>query len=731
MPPRTLSVAPLSAALLAALAALAASPLARADDDPAAPRKPRELDKVQVVGQAESYAAKRTSTATKTDTPLRDVPQSVTVVTQELIRDQAMQNLADVTRYVPGVGMAQGEGNRDTPVFRGNSSTADMFVDGMRDDVQYFRDLYNIDRVEALKGPNAMIFGRGGSGGVLNRVTKQADWNTVREVTVQAGSWNKRRMTGDVGQAMNDDTSFRVTGMFEDSDSYRDGYQARRWGINPTFAFAVGDNTTITLGYEHFEDERVADRGVPSEPGKFNGVRVPLAVDASTFFGDPARSTATADVDAFTALIEHDFGNGATLRSRTRIADYDKFYQNIFPGAVNAARTTVAISGYSNATQRRNTLNQTDLIWKATTGAIAHTLLAGMELGRQETDNLRNTAFFGAPGSTTTSASVPLATPRYTGPVEFRQSATDASNHGIARVGALYVQDQIAFSPQWQAILGLRYDWFDVDFTNLRQPVGSASRELSSTDRLWSPRAGLVYKPLEDVSVYASYSLAYLPRSGDQLGSLSANNAALDPEEFTNYELGAKWDIGKDLAATVAVYRLDRSNVAMLDPSPANTTDALVLMPGKSQRVDGVELQLAGHLSDAWSVMGGYAWQDGETLQDVRTSRTSLVAKGTRLAQLPRRTASLWNRYDFNDAWGVGLGAVYRGELFASLSNEALLRSYTRYDAAVFFKASAKLQFQLNVENLFDKSYAVSAHSDNNITPGAPRAAYLSMTLKF
>ena len=727
MPHRSFpAIAPLAAALLLAFASIA-----HAEDDPAAPRKPRELDKVEVVGQDDGYAAKRTSTATKTDTPLRDVPQSVTVVTQELIRDQAMQNLADVTRYVPGVGMAQGEGNRDTPVFRGNSSTADMFIDGMRDDVQYFRDLYNIDRVEALKGPNAMIFGRGGSGGVLNRVTKQADWNAVRELTVQLGSWDKRRIAADVGQEISDAAAFRVTGMFEDSESYRDGYEAHRWGINPTFAFAMGDATTVTVGYEHFEDERVADRGVPSEPGRFNGVRVPLSIDPSTFFGDPARSTATVDVDALSALVEHEFGNGAMLRNRTRVADYDKFYQNIFPGAVDATRTAVAISGYNNATQRRNVFNQSDLTWKAHTGHVGHTLLAGMELGRQETDNFRNTAYFGAPGSTATSGSAPLSNPRYTGPVEFRQSATDANNHGIAKVGALYVQDQIEFTPHRQAIVGLRYDWFDVDFTNLRQPVGSATRELSSTDGLWSPRAGLVYKPVEDLSFYASYSLAYLPRSGEQLGSLSATNSSLDPEEFTNYELGAKWDIGKDLAATIAVYRLDRSNVAILDPSPANTTDALILQPGKSQRVDGVELQLAGHLTEAWSVMGGYAWQDGETLQDIRTSRTSLVRKGTRLAQLPEQTASLWNRYDFNDAWGVGLGAVYRGELYASLSNEVLLRSYTRYDAAVFFKPSDRVQLQLNVENLFDKEYAVSAHSDNNITPGSPRAAYLSMTLKF
>jgi catecholate siderophore receptor len=706
-----LRATPLALALSLALIAPA-----HAAEDPAVPRKPQELDRVEVVGKADDYVVKDSSTATKTPTPIRDTPQSITVVPQQMIRDQAMQNLADVVRYVPGVGMAQGEGNRDTPVFRGNSSTADMFVDGMRDDVQYFRDLYNIDRVEVLKGPNAMIFGRGGSGGVINRVTKQADWETVRELSAQFGSWNKRRVAGDFGQALNERAAFRVTAMYEDSESYRDDYEATRWGVNPTMAFAFGDNTTLTLGYEHFEDERVADRGVPSEPGVFNGTRIPLDTDPSTFFGDPDRSTATADVDAFNALVEHTFASGATLRNRTRIADYDKFYQNVYPGAVNAARTMVAINAYNNATTRRNYFNQTDLVWNATTGGLRHTLLAGAEFGRQETKNRRETGFFGAPGSNATSALVPIALPRYTGPLEFRQSNSDANNESVANVAALYVQDQVEFSPHWQAIVGLRYDRFDVDFTDNRPSTLPANRNISSTDGLWSPRAGLVYKPVEPVSIYASYSVAYQPRSGEQLASLSPTNKAFDPEEFTNYELGAKWDVRPNLALTAAVYRLDRSNVIV--PLDAQTS---VLVDG--QRAEGVEVGLAGSISENWHVMGAYAWQDGEVLAG--------ADRGKRLAQLPKNTFSLWNRFDVTERWGFGVGAQYRGEMFAQLSNAVTLKSFTRYDAAVFFDASEQLSLQLNVENLFDKEYAVSAHTDNNITPGSPRAATVSLRYEF
>jgi catecholate siderophore receptor len=714
---------PAAAPLAAALALVLCS---QASAEPLDSASATDIDAVQVYGTVDyGYVQKRSTTATKTDTELKDVPQSVTVVTEDLIRDQAMQNLADVVRYVPGITMAQGEGNRDTPVMRGNSSTADMFVDGVRDDTQYFRDLYNIERVEALKGPNAMIFGRGGSGGVLNRVSKQADWDTVRGLNLQLGSWNKRRIAGDFGQGINDASAFRVTGMFEDSESYRDGYEARRWGINPTFAFKAGENTTITLGYEHFEDERVADRGVPSSPNAFNGRRLPVETAPSTFFGDPDRSSATADVDAFSALVDHDFGNGMTLRNRTRIADYDKFYQNVYPGGpiTFVGGTPMAdIRAYNNATQRRNVFNQTDFVWELD-GDIKQTLLFGAELGRQETDNLRKTGVFplnatcGA--NATNKVCVPFSDPIYTGPLSFAPSSSDADNHTVARVAGLYVQDQIEFSPQWLAILGLRYDRFDVDFEDHRASTLPENRNLSSTDDLLSPRVGLVYKPAEPLSLYASYSMTYLPRSGDQMSSLSPSNQAFDPEESRNQEIGAKWDVIPGMSLTAAVYRLDKKNVIATDP---NDPTHSILTDG--QRIDGVEIGLAGNITKAWSVMGGYAWQDGEVL-------LTGPNRGHRPAQLPERTASLWNRYDFNSHWGAGLGAVYRSELYPNIDNQVVVKGYTRYDAAVFFQVNELLGLQLNIENVFDKKYFVSANSNDNITPGSPRAAYLSVNFKF
>lgn len=705
---------PLAVALFALLASPAIAHAADRTEDADPPATPIDLDKVEVVGQRylPDYATRKTRSATKTDTPLLDVPQAVTVVTDKLVADQAMTSLSDAFRYMPGVGLAQGEGNRDTPVLRGNSSTADFFVDGIRDDVQYIRDTYNLERVEALKGPNALVFGRGGSGGVVNRVTRQADGQSHRAASLQVGSGDRRRGTLDYGDGIGDGgAGFRVNSVFEDSASFRNGYSVERYGINPTFGFDIAPGTRVELSYEHFHDERVADRGVPSLDGR------PVDTDPSTFFGNPDESPVEATVDAFDAVLTHAFGEHLQLRNHFRYADYDKFYQNVFPGAVDAATQTVAISAYNNTTARRNLFNQTDLVWETTTGAIRHTVLAGAEFGRQVTDNRRMTGYFGAPGSTTTSIRVPLASPTTSEIPLFRPSATDADNHGVAKVAALYLQDQVEFSPQWQAILGLRYDDFQVDLRNNR-----TGATVSSEDGLLSPRAGLVYKLLDRVSLYASYSMAYQPRAGEQLASLTASNAALDPETFRNREIGAKWDIRPDLQASLAVYRLDRGNVAVTDPADATR---MILVDGQS--TEGVELGIAGRITESWQVMGGYAYQDGE----ITTTQSATAVAGNRLAQLPRHSASLWNRYDVNASFGVGLGIIHRGAIYANVDNRVTLPAFTRFDGAVYWTLNPSVQLQLNIENLGNKRYFASAHSNNNLSPGTPRSAWLTMNVHF
>ena len=688
---------------------LAASQGALGDD---AASSPTPLPKVTVVGEHESdgYLAGHSRTATKTATALIDVPQAVAVVTQDLIRDLSMQSLMDVARYVPGAGMAQGEGNRDTIILRGNSSTSDFFLDGTRDDVEYYRDLYNLDRVEILKGPNAMIFGRGGAGGVVNRVTRQANWQPVRELSLQGGSWGNRRATFDVGGAVTDTFSARITGVYEDSESYRDGFELERKGVNPTVAFAIGEATVLRVSYEYYDYDRVADRGIPSLAGPA-AVDRPFRTDESTFFGDPGQSPTYATVNQASVTIDHAFNDNVQLRNRTVYADYDKFYQNVYAGGpVDPVTDLVPLAAYNNRQLRDNLFNQTDLTFSARTGPVEHEFLVGMELGEQTTDNVRMTGLF---NGTDAAFLAPAGDPTISVPVIFAPAEPDNTNHGTATIGALYVQDQVRLAQDWLAIVGLRYDSFEMDFRDRR----GAGLVLESSDDLVSPRGGLIYKPAENLSLYASYSMTYVPRAGSQLSSLAPTNAALDPEEFENVEVGAKWNLNPSLSLTAALFQLDRRNVAIPDP---NDPAVSILVDG--QRTEGLELGVSGHVNESWSIQGGYAYQDG---------RLTDRAGGTALAQLPKHVASLWNRYDFTPAWGVGLGIVYQTEMFAAADNLVELPAFTRLDAGVFYTPNERLRMQVNIENLLDERYYPNAHNNNNITPGSPPALRASVTASF
>ncbi|MEO6823197.1 MAG: TonB-dependent receptor, partial [Nitrosospira sp.] len=458
----------------------------------AAANQPPVLPAVKIVAQADTaptdgYMARKSFGATRTDTLLRDVPQSITVITKEMIRDQTMQNMADVVRYVPGVGISQGEGNRDNLVFRGSNTSGDFYVDGLRDDVQYFRDLYNIDRVDVLKGSNGMIFGRGGSGGVINRVTKEAGWTSVNEIALQYGSFSHKRVTADLGRAINDVAAFRLNAMYEHSHTFRQGTELERGGVNPTFTFKPAARTKVVLNGEYFTDNRTADRGIPSFGTRAGvvGSGRPLDIDRSTFFGNQANSPTHVDAWASNSLIQHTFDNELTVRNRTRFASYDKFYQNVYANGVATAQDasgTVAISAYNNAMQRENLFNQTDFLYNVNTWGVKHEFMTGVEYGRQVTSNQRNSGFF---NNTSTSVTVPIFNPITFAPVTFRPNATDANNHGIVDVAGIYIQDQITILPQLKAVLGLRYDNFDLNFTNNR-----TGDRFHVTNGLLSPRAG-------------------------------------------------------------------------------------------------------------------------------------------------------------------------------------------------------------------------------------------------
>ncbi|HEY2844275.1 MAG TPA: TonB-dependent receptor, partial [Bryobacteraceae bacterium] len=498
----------------------------------------------------------------------------------------------------------------------------------------------------------------------------------------------------------------RLNGVYENSGSFRNYVGLTRYGINPTLTLKPSRTTRITLGYERFRDDRTADRGVPSFQGK------PVDLPISSYFGNPGLSHVRASVNLGSIAVQQQAGR-VILHNRTTFGGYDRGYQNFVPGAVSPDKTQDNLTAYNNATRRFNFFNQTDATYTAHTGKIKHILLAGAEFGRQLTDNFRNTGFF---NNTAASILIPLQSPTIATPTTFRQSATDADNHLDTNVAAAYVQDQVELSRHVQLIGGLRFDRFDLEYHDNR-----TGTNLGRVDKLVSPRAGIVVKPVSALSVYGSYSVSYLPSSGDQFSSLTTITQQVKPEKFNNYEAGVKWDLRPRLSLTSAIFRLNRGNTRATDPN-----DPTRIIQTGSQRTNGLEIGLDGSVTRPWSIAGGYAYQDAFI-----TSATISALAGEQVGQVPHHTFSLWNNYRFAPRLGAGLGILHRSDMFAAVDNTVTLPGYTRADAAVFYSVTEKWRLQANLENLLDKKYYLNADSNTNISPGSPRALRVGLTARF
>jgi catecholate siderophore receptor len=666
-----------------------------------------------VTGQLDGYRAVSTTSGTKTDTPLLDVPQSISVVTEKQLRDEAILSIADLVRHVPGASAGQGEGHRDQITLRGNASTADFFIDGLRDDAQYYRSFYNIDRVEVHKGPNAMIFGRGGGGGIINRVTKSAiagenEGNAIASLN-SFGSWYG---SADQNLGLSDQAALRINGFYEQLDNHRDAYSGHRYAVNPVAGAELG-RVRLQLGYEYVRDSRAVDRGVPSQNG------APLKSYRDLYFG--VRGVNQADIEAHMLRFRAETDVTETLKANVSAlyANYDKIYSNAYP-ATAIINGQLGVEAYRDPTKRENIIAQANVQWKIATGEIDHLILAGTELTDQDTETERVTGFFNptqpsaANRRATINFTLPLAIPTpyfIAGPAGNGNRKVASNLHQISA----YLQDQLSIGDHLDIILGLRYDRFDLGLTNR-----FTQEHFGRVDHLWSPRAGIVFKPALNASLYASFTKSYLPQSGDQFTSLDATTAALEPEAFDNYELGAKWDIHPKLSATAAIYQLDRTNTRASGPTPGT-----IVLTG-TQRTRGAEVALVGHLTDRWEMAFGYGYTDAKI-----ESTTTAAPAGRRVAQVPRHQLSLWNRLDVTRKLGLGLGVYHQSASYATISNAVTLPAYTRLDAAAFFKLRRGLEAQINAENLTNAAYFPTAHTDNNISTGAPRNIRLTLTAKF
>ncbi len=612
--------------------------------------------------------------------------------------------------------------------FAASISSANFFVNGFRDDVQIFRDLYNTQSIEVLKGPSMLTFGRGAGGGLLNRTLKDADGQRIYEGAFQTGSYQDRRVTLDAGQSINPNFAARLNLMYEAGDTFRDYASLERWGINPTVTFAPNDTTKIKLSFESYHDHRTADRGNPSlGTGTLGNPTTPFAPkgDLTTFFGSPALNKALADVNTGMAFIEHDFENGLTVKNGLLVADYKKCYQNVFPGSsVSPATGLFSLSAYHHWTNRDNVFDQTDFTYKTFTGPLFHTIGFGTEFGHQQGIDLRDTGIF--PNGTNAQLQDALS-PTYFGPIDFVHHATSVNADGVttpdsnsrynANIQSAYVRDTIEVTRWLQLIGGVRFDRFDLSALDQNTNTNRAR-----IDSLPSPQAAVVFKPRENLSFYGVYSISYLPASGDQFSALSSGTVILDPQKFENKEVGAKWNILPNLLYTASVYQLDRTNVPLADPN----NPGFFILSGKN-RIRGFETELTGYVTPEWQSKFGYAFTDAR----VTSNTSATILAGNRVQLVPFNQFSWWNKYQFDPWWSASVGLIYLSDSFASSDDLVKLPGFFRVDAGVARKIDETWRVQLNVENLFNKGYWASADGDNNISPGQPRTFRLTAIAKF
>lgn len=675
--------------------------------------------------------------ALKTPTPIIDVPQSLSITTAEQIVRQGFDSVGDIVNYTPGVTNSQGEGHRDAVVLRGVRSTADFFVDGVRDDVEYYRGLYNLEQVEILRGPNALLFGRGGTGGILNRVTKKGVvGETFAGYRASIDTFGAYDVWADLNLATSENSALRVNAAYESLNNHRDFFDGEQISVNPTFRAELGDRTTIDLSYEYLNHERFIDRGVPSDDSGD-----PVSALRRVTFGDPDNNFATLEAHVLRGTIQHTLSDSVKGNFTASYGDYDKVYSNFFPVGYTPATNVVQIDGYIDTNQRQNLILSGNLIGEFATGGIGHTLIVGGEFIDSTNNNDRFNAVFDS--VVVENANRPVGQPARRTDVEFFSAVRPLALRGgvatlangmtttVAFTGlnddteadltvfSAYIQDEVKLADWLRLVIGARFDSFEITVLDNRNGIVRTRKD----DKV-SPRVGVIVKPMENLSIYGSYSESFLPRSGDQFADLGGGADALDPNTFSNLEAGVKWDVRPGLALTGAVFQIEQSSPQTSDTNP-DTLDVI------DSRIRGFEAQLQGQVTDGWFVTTGYSYLDGEQVD--RAGPT-----GLRVRELPEHKFSIWNNVQATEQLGFGLGLTAQDESFADngsaaqpANQRAKLPAYARVDMAVFYDVSDNLRLQVNVENLFDELYFPTAHSADEFTVAPPLNARFTISGRF
>lgn len=742
----------LATAVGVAITGMTAAQLAQADQS-----EPLSLGTTTVTGDAvEGDYKVEQAQSSKYTAPLRDTPRSVTVVPQQVLKDTNSLNLQDALRTVPGITMGAGEGGNptgDRPFIRGFDSQSSMYLDGVRDTGAQSREVFAIEAIEVVKGSDSAMGGRNSAGGSINLVSKKAHLGNSLDGGFTWGSDQTQRYTLDGNYQFNETSAGRLNLMSHESNvAGRDAVNNDRWGMAASLAFGLGTPTRVFLDHYHMENDDLPDSGIPytlsADRSSANPDEPTDGGDSSNYYGLKDRDFSRGRADTSTIAVEHDLNENLTVRNTLRHGSsmQDYIWSQPDDSKGNVANDLVFRRANQRVSNTTSTINQTELFGETVVAGFKNNFSFGVEFGRENVDRSGYSLAGTSAGTCTpaliasgdcTSLSNPNYNQAYTPAITRNYYGTETE----ADTRALWAFDTLELTQQWLLNMGVRYDYFD---TSAKTTAATGITRIEDTSEFVTGQLGLVYKPVENGSIYVSYATSATP-PGSTLGEGSEPNALnngngtagsirsdMEPEETTNYEIGTKWDLlDNRLSLGAAVFRTEKDNARVL---ASNFTYENV---GKT-RVDGYELTATGRLTRKWNVFAGYSYLDSELVEGGAVgNRAGVVTSqanpdnGNQLANTPNHSFSLWTTYDVTDKFAVGGGAFYVDEVYGNTANTLLVDSYWRYDAMASYKVNKNLDFQVNVQNLTDETYYDKAYGAHYASQAAGRTALLSTNFHF
>ena len=675
----------------------------------------QQVEELQVKG---NVLFKDQVNSMKPPVPIINVPQAVWIVTDEDILDQGFRALGDIVRYVPGIHTTQGEGHRDAVVIRGVRTTADFYQNGLRDDVQYYRSLYNVEQVEVLKGPNALLFGRGGTGGLINRVSKKAlIGETFTNMNVGFDSFGAGDFAVDGNIEVNDSAAFRLMVHSDSLANHRDQYDGDRFGINPTMTFAVNSETEIGLSFEYLDHERYIDRGIPTSiiGGVSTSASRPVdALNHITYGTDGNVHTTEASI--LTGTLVHNYSDSGKINLTVSSNDFNKMYQNLYVN--NYDGTNVQLKGYNDVTLRETTI----IAFSNVNAFDRGTLTVGLDIIDTDNENTRFNSWFDNENAAERNIDNHFLATATDFQIDKDGNRTaldytsDLKTHSTTdlEVTSLYLNGNIDLSDQWIMVLGARYEQVDTTIAYSEGASGrSAVRVLKNTasrdDSNVSPRLGLIFKPQENMSLYLSYSESFIPKSGEQYKKWSA--ATFDPDVYENTEIGFKYDMDDRISMSFAYF--DQETVKGQEDGVGGSEVI-------GMAIDGFEIGIAGEVNDQNSINFGLSSVDA----------TKSAGSGEQ-KEIPELTWSLWYTHRASDLFSLSFGALYQDDQLINKENQARLDDFTRIDMAMTITPSDSDTVRINIENLSDETYYPHSHSTHQASVGEPLNVRLSYQKTF